>query len=324
MKKYFLLIIAVSLIAFQACKKDNELTDPNRTAKNPSTETTEFNPNKIENINEYLTGFMKDIKTANRNAETMPIEDAAWHLSACLNYLYCNVNVLKTHIVYDTIVTTITTNNGYVTLNDINTALQEISTEVANIYNSSEVENKNLLFIKPEILDETLRSGNTVKTIVATSDNRGSHYYFTDWEFLGLDTLLADNSLYQWDTDAIDTLHYLMNMFMPEFSPSLPGRYFSIVRQQNKFDKNDYGRMFYGGNPNQKLTKEQILFYLDYYLYIIDANKNGWSYIASNITPPEIVDSSSNKYPLDCYYHILSIEYGDIYIADEDNPGIFQ
>lgn len=323
MKKYFLLIIAISLIAFQACKKDNELTDPNRTAKNSSTETTEFNPNKIENINEYLSGFMKDIKTANRNAETMSIEEAEWHLSACLNYLYCNVNVLKTHIVYDTIVTTITTNNGYVTLNDINTSLQEISTEVANIYNSSEVENKNLLFIKPEILDETLRSGNTVKTIVATSGNRGDHYYFTDWEFLGLDTLLVDNSLYQWNTDAIDTLHYLMNMFMPEFSPSLPGRYFSIVRQQNKFDKNDYGRMFYGGNPNQKLTKEQILFYLDYYLYIIDANKNVWSYIASDIKP-SIVDSSSDKDELYCYYHILSIEYGDIYIAVEDNPGIFQ
>ena len=106
MKKYVLLIIAISVMAFQACKKD-ELTNPDRTSRTPQTQKTEasaFNPRNIGDMDSYLTNFLKEIKSPTRDAQPMTVEDAQWHISACLNFLFSNANVNKTQIVYDTIV----------------------------------------------------------------------------------------------------------------------------------------------------------------------------------------------------------------------------
>ena len=148
MKKYILLIITVSLIAFQACKKD-EMTNPDNLSKTSSlkTETSKFNSDRIENMDEYLTEFMKNLKTSTRNAETMSIDDAEWHISACLNFQFCNANINYTKITYDTLYSNIQTNNGNITMQEINNSLQTISNEVRTIYNMSTSQDKNILFI---------------------------------------------------------------------------------------------------------------------------------------------------------------------------------
>ena len=67
MKRFKLLAIialAIGIVAFNSCKKD-ELTNNNETKALTST----FNPNGIENMDEYLLGFMKDLKTATRDSE---------------------------------------------------------------------------------------------------------------------------------------------------------------------------------------------------------------------------------------------------------------
>ena len=320
MKKLRLLAIitlALGIVAFNSCKKDDELTKVNET----KTETSTFNPRGIENMDEYLLGFMKKIKSNTRDGESMSLSDAEWHLSACLNFQFCNLNVLKKQIVYDTITTIMNVNDGLVSLNDINVSLEEISAEVRAVYNASNVENKNLLFIKPEILDDATRGGVVVRTTVAISDrNDGSPYYFDEFgEWYELDTLFPDYALYQWNTDAIDVLECYMNLFMPSAYEN-DGRIYADVLRTEYFDHTDYPYIFNGGNPLQMLNKEQMLFYLDYYLYIVDINKFGMSYISSDIVPSvmEIYDKEQVRY----YNHALSISYGMLYYTN--NPGEIQ
>ena len=310
LRLFAIIVLAIGITAFHSCKKDEELTNNNETKALTST----FNPNEIENMDEYLMGFMKELKNATRDSEPMTIEDAEWHLSACLNFQFCNLNVLKKKIVYDTVTTTINVKDGLVSMNDINVSLEEISDKVRMLYNASDIENKNLLFIKPEILDETTRDGIVVKTIVAISDrNDGSPYYFDEFEWYELDTLFPDVALYQWNTDAIDTLKYYMNLFMPPAYEN-DGRVYATVLRTEEFNHTDYRYIFNGGNPHQMLNKEQMLFYLDYYLYIIEINRHGVSYISSDITP-----STLGKDDVTYYNHTLAVSYGWLYYTD--NPG---
>ena len=88
---FAIIALAIGITAFQSCKKDDELTKDDNV--NQTTETSTFNPNAIENMDEYLLGFMKKISSATRDNETMTIEDAEWHLTACLNFQFCNANV---------------------------------------------------------------------------------------------------------------------------------------------------------------------------------------------------------------------------------------
>ncbi|MBR5780544.1 MAG: hypothetical protein IKY27_00990 [Bacteroidales bacterium] len=324
MKKYILLIITVSLIAFQACKKDNELTNPDRTSRTSkvyNTESSSFNPRAIDDMDSYLTNFLKEIKSPTRDAQPMSVEDAQWHLSACLNFQFCNANVEKTQVVYDTIYTTICVDNGYVSLNDINTSLQEISTEVIDIYTSSNLENKNILFIKPEIQDEaTTRSGNIVRTIVATSGRDGviGNYYFDD-EDIPL-SLFPEDAEYSWRTTAVDTLEYFINIYEPT-KEDIPGRvyYVETFNRECKFNNGFSGRMFFTYHSyvkDYKLNQQQMAYYLDSYLGLIDSLcPANLTYISSMIEPwCGSAPCTTTDITLPNYiHHVLYINYGYAY-----------
>ncbi|MBQ8223255.1 MAG: hypothetical protein IJZ87_07955 [Bacteroidales bacterium] len=276
-------------------------------------------------MDEYLLGFMKDLKTATRDSEPMLLEDAQWHLSACLNFQFCNANVEKTQVVYDTIYTTINVNDGYVSLNDINASLQEISTEVLAFYNSSDLENKNVLFIKPEIQDETsTRSGNTVRTVIATSgrdSDFGYHYFDNDSIPL---SLFPKGSTYYWETEAVDTLSYYMNMFMP-IKEEIPGRmYFTDLMTMSLYHA-DYPSRIYSNNfsADDYLNREDMAYYLDSYLgliiemgFVSDNYILGLNYISSLLEPYQggYYPNLGNK---DCtyYQHVLHVTYGKIHYS---------
>ncbi len=310
---FAIIALAIGITVFHSCKKDDELTN----SENKTSETSTFNPNAIENMDEYLLGFMKKISSATRDNETMTIEDAEWHLTACLNFQFCNANVEKTQVVYDTIFTTINVSNGYISFNDINTSLQEISTEVFNIYTSSNLENKNVLFIQPEIQDEaSTRSGNVVRTVVATSGREGviGNHYFDD-DDIPL-SLFPEDAEYSWRTTAIDTLAYFINIFEPT-KVDVPDRiyYVEILSRTCKWNNGFSGRMFYfecSYGYDYKLNQQQMAYYLDSYLGLIDSLcPMQLTYMNSNIVPWGGTAPYDPNYKYHNYiHHVLNINYG--------------
>lgn len=305
--------LAIVLVSFQSCKKDNELTNDDV----KRTETSTFNPNEIENMDEYLSNFIKELESPTRDSEPMLLSDAEWHLSACLNFKYCDAGVQKTHVTYDTIFTTINVNDGYISLNEINASLKEISNAVADVYQSSDLENKNLLFIKPEIQEETLRGGNVVKTVVAMSNRSDFMYYYFDNDSIPL-SLFPDGATYHWSTEAVDTLSYYMNLFKP-IKYEEPGRvYFTNLRTVEFNYKNTTDRLFYTKlSAHYHLTKEEMAYYLDSYLGLIVENcptANMMSYISFLIEAVtgniyENMRGVSDSVP---FHHVLYVTYGTI------------
>lgn len=196
MKKYFLLIIAVSLIAFQACKKDNELTNPDKIVQ--ETISSSFNPNNIADMNEYLSDFIKDMKsTAKRDNTLLPLEEAEWHLTACLNYQHCNANTATINFEYDTIISYINVNDDKIALADLSNSFDEISKEVLSIYDSYDYENKQIVYIYSTIdKNNSTRSESVVRTVMATANN--NHFYFNEWDYLCIDTLFPFDNRYHW------------------------------------------------------------------------------------------------------------------------------
>lgn len=310
-------VLVIALTAFQSCKKDDLSNDNNKKAV-----TSTFNQHEIENMDEYLMNFMKKINKATRDSEPMLLADAEWHLSACLNFKYCDAGVEKMQVTYDTVYTAIQINNeGYVSLYDINISLQEISEEVTSVYQASELENKNILFIKPEIIDDDLsRSGATVRTVIAMSDRYEFGYYYFDNDSIPL-SLFPDGYTYHWSTDAIDTLSYYINVFEPK-KEEIPGRtYFVNLRTITCNYENCPGRLF--GTKysiHYSLTKEEMAYYLDSYLgLIIEMCPIGLEYISFLLIPVtgDYRDSQA-------YRHWLYITYGTVITSavQPEFPGI--
>lgn len=242
----------------------------------------------------------------------MLLEDAQWHLSACLNFQFCNANVEKTQIIYDTIFTTINVNNGCISLSDINASLQEISTKVLDIYNSSCLENKNVLYIKPEIQDEAVRGGNTIRTVVATSGRDMEFYYLELEDYIELTELIPRFSEYHWSNEAPDTIKYYANFYKhTKNKDSDSGRlYYVTIESVEDLDySNTGGRIYCGGNPNDMLNGEEIIYYLDSYLGIIDDYEKDLNlhFIALEINGENADDSRDES--IFCK-HVLDIDYG--------------
>lgn len=311
LRLFAIIVLAIGITSFHSCKKDEELTNNNETKALTST----FNPNEIENMDEYLMGFMKELKSATRDSEPMTIEDAEWHLSACLNFMYCNGKVERTHIHYDTVISTVNINNGTVSLTEINNLIQDISNEVVTIYNASSIEDKNLLFIKPEIIDDT-RSGATVRTTIVTSGN----YYFIGGllypESEELEYLFNDDLTYKWDEEACDSLNYYMNVYIPDASNSNNDEriyYTSITNVEFNYVSSP-GRLFYCGNCsyNYELSAEDMRSYLDSYLGLIVENNQYYRYakLCSNVKPAlGMISDKENTLPVPIR-HELHVQYG--------------
>ena len=316
--KICIIILALILVTLQSCKKDK---DANPVSRNdiPSS----LNIYEEKNLDEYLTNFMDKIKTATRSSESLTTEDAMWHLSACLNFKYCNTNVYKSQVEYDTIVTSINVNNGYISLNDINTSLNEISDEVCAIYSASKLENKNLLCIMPEIQDNNTRGGATVRTIVVISNilNFGN-YYFSDEE--SALSLFPEYVSYAWNTDAVDLLEYYMNMLRPE-TVEIPGRvYITNATTVNCYYRNYYYRLYSTKiSDHTLLNREDMAYFLDSYLGLIYECNPGrplLSYVCSNITAVSgDIPQSAPSEPV-TFHHTLDITYGVIRYTNTPTP----
>ncbi len=311
------ILLAVMFLSLQSCKKDNESVIKGNSA--PSS----LNTSKAQNIDEYLLNFMKDINTPTRNSESLSLEDAMWHVTACLNFRYCNAGVNRSSVEYDTIVSTINVNNGYVSLGDINRSMQEISSGIADVYNSSMMKNKNLLFIMPEITDDVTRGGATVKTVVAISDRLDIQNYYFNNDNTPL-SLFPEGTFFQWDTEAIDVLSYYMNIFRPS-TEAMPGRvYFTDISTHSCYYLDYAENRLYKTriSSRARLNHEEMAYYLDSYLGLILEHNPSYgtyevTYIASDIDP--VSGNLPNREEV-TYHHTLDITYGKIMYTLDNEP----
>lgn len=317
--KICIIILALILVTAQSCKKDKN-TDP----VNRSDNQTSFNIYEEKNLDEYLTNFMNKLKNTTRSNELLEADDAMWHLAACLNFQYCNINVQKSQVEYDTIFTSINVNDGCISLNDINTTLQEISAEVGNIYNSCQLKDKNLLYIMPKIQDNTTRGGTTVRTVVAISDRSNfGHYAFDDEEEIL--ELFPEYVTYRWDTDAITTLEYYINMYRNS-TEAIPGRvYITMDTTITCYYRNNYIYRLFNTEISDHLflNREDMAYYLDSYIGLIDECNPGrplLGYVCSDLQAGHGDLPLDNKKPL-TFHHILYITYGIVsYTSNPPTP----
>ena len=311
--KICIIILALILVTAQSCKKDKN-TDP----VNRSDNQTSFNIYEEKNLDEYLTNFMGKMKTNTRSGESLTTDDAMWHLSACLNFTYSNINVNKSQVEYDTIVTSINVDDGYITLNDINRSFNEISNEVNAVYNSSTLENKNILYVIPELQDDVTRGGTTVRTVVAISNSLDfGHYFFSDEETAL--SLFPEYTTYLWNTEAIETLTYYMNLYRSE-TEEIPGRVYITnltevsCNYQNTYPNNRVFRTRLSSNV--RLDREDMAFFLDSYLGLIDESNPGRPILG--FVNFDIIPSHNREEVM--YYHTLNIKYGIIRYTTTPTP----
>ena len=311
MKKIILLLTAICVIAFQSCKKD-EITNPDRTSRAPQTQKIEasaFNPRTIDDMDSYLSNFLKEIKSPTRDAQPMSIEDAQWHISACLNYLYCDAGVNKTQVTYHTVYSNIVVIDDCVSMDEINNSIQAISKELGDIYMSSTLENKNVLYIKSEIMEESTRSGSTVRTTIAMSDNVIGGYYF-DNDSIPL-SYFPEGATYLWNTEAIDTLTHYMSMYKPE-RPLNDGRmFFTDITTIKCTYRTHPNRIFHTNlSSRYRLNHEEMAYFLDSYLGLIeDMQPAHLDYISFDIDY-ETGSLPPLTYEPVMYHHMLYIDYG--------------
>ena len=317
MNKLCVVITVILLFVVQSCKKDKDIEAVVNNEK-----SSVSNIYEEKNLDEYLTAFFDKIKTPTRNGESLSVEDAMWHLTACLNFKYCNINVCKSQVEYDTIVTSININDGAISLNDIGRSFDEISAEVGEVYRSSKLKDKNILYIMPTIVDDKTRGNSTVETVVAMSNTLDFGNYYFDNENTPL-SLFPEYVTYRWDTDAIDMLEYCINLYYHEVE-EIPGRvYITNTTIINCYYREEgfYNRLYHTRmSDHTYLDREYMAYYLDSYLGLIrELNPNNFrlSCVCAEITPN--YGDLPGREEL-TFHHTLDITYG--IVSYTSNPSV--
>ena len=310
------IIIAVGLLTaaisiMYSCKKD-ETTSP----ANEKAETSAFDPNAIEDMNAYLSNFIKTMKSPTRDGAQMSLEDAEWHLTASLNYQFCNANTGRTDMMYDTIYTTIAVDDDNIAMTELNASFQEISTEVSNIYDSYDMPNKQIVFIHSVIDAENQTEGEaTVRSVMATTEKNG-HYYFDEFEFLLFAWQIFDKpDGHIWNEGAIDSLNYYVNYYGVN---DLGCDYYYVNVRNVTYNYQNYPindpasaypyRLYYCGHcgENATLTGVDLAFFLDSYLGLTSLSPNG-TMVGAHVSP-DIDDTRVEEGAR--LAHILRVTYG--------------
>ena len=319
--KMIKIIIAVGLLTaaisiMYSCKKD-ETTSP----ANEKAETSAFDPNAIEDMNAYLSNFIKTMKSPTRDGAQMSLEDAEWHLTASLNYQFCNANTGRTDMMYDTIYTTIAVDDDNIAMTELNASFQEISTEVSNIYDSYDMPNKQIVFIHSVIDAENQTEGEaTVRSVMATTEKNG-HYYFDEFEYMYYQLEVFNNpGGYYW-RDAADTLEYYVNLIGTEY---MNDDYYYVSINHVTYNYSDYPlndptspynyRLFfcrYCIDNGTYLNANDMTFYLDSYLGLACNNiYNAGSMIRAEVEDLPNIDSRMMPPETGGPRHSMIVYYG--------------
>lgn len=329
----FVLAIMVTAVSVVSCKKDNEnaLNQKNYTIQ----QTVDVS--QIEDITSYLKDFKKKM-TVSKGDEAYNLEDAAWHLASLANLEFCKVNVDYDNVQFDTIEMQVHISDGVMLLGDLNTAYEQMCTEIQQFKKGFTHNNQNLYYINVSITAE----GNT-RIALMTSFNTSIKYiwdhtwYFNDdWEAcLAFDEYYSDDSIYQWNTTAARELERILNLIENHEGIILDSmgttENYYIQTRNHTFDYTNtqydpYHSGFY--NESRVFVKKSPLsnYVLDFFdmVYCWDSYLGlGYDYISnySDEHPicwkvfPKISQSNNSTY----HFHQLYVEYGQLASANH-NP----
>lgn len=134
--------LAIVLLAFQSCKKENKNNVDN---DNNKTETT------LSNIDEYLISFKKRMETSTRDLEYISIDDAEWNLTALQNFELCDASISSSEMIVDTFYTDLRVKNDSVSLFELNNVFKDNVNRIRAKYTEIFSEYKNIYLINTKI-----------------------------------------------------------------------------------------------------------------------------------------------------------------------------
>ena len=253
---YAMAALAMAL-AMGSCKKN----DQNTKFINNNQAVSHFDPRHITDINAYLGDFKQKMKQSQyaKDGETLPLEEAAWHLSSVANYDFANANVEFTDLRYDTLYYQVNVTNGEVALSDINAVYADMADDIDEYYQNLDLEEKHFRFIGASITEDGQVMANMIVSYVYPD-----HLWYFDDEFqlaLACNEWFDDNTQYVWNTTAAHQLSRACNFyegknyFMGGYPPERIYYAFTREVEINHGDYSDpYGSPFHG---NSRLFSEE-------------------------------------------------------------------
>ena len=154
-------VLALTIVAaiIIACTKEKETI-----VSQSAIET--ITVSKEDDMSAYLKQFKEKMQSATKGDETLSLEDARWHLEAVLNYTYGDAGHQTSDIQCDTIQSKLQTNEGIVTLSDINQAFNHISQKVEQTIANCPLPNKSILSIQTRLIDERESGCITLQSLI--------------------------------------------------------------------------------------------------------------------------------------------------------------
>lgn len=318
-------VAAFASVAVVSCKKETQDALNNKSISS----FTKFDPSQIEDIDAYLKDFKQKMQES-KGDETLSLGDAAWFLSGLANRDFGHV-CKYTGFRFDTIYGQVNVTNGEVNLADLNTAYNQISTDIDKFYNSLALDNKHFRFINAIISED----GRVTVPMFITYNEQLRYWGDTLWYFpdifayadsVGM-VYFDEHTYYRWEdsvnaTGAIYALKYALNSLMSQITSPIPDQeyYYVLTRKQVPFYTNyidpkhsTFGhdsRIFNTYVKNGALTYYEMLYCLDSYLGLgvsLNSYPNSESIIGWNIHSHDTIFHNTH---LVNYYHILEIQYG--------------
>jgi hypothetical protein len=156
-------VLALTIVAaiIIACTKEKEAM-----VSQSASET--ITVSKEDDMSAYLKQFKEKMQSAEKGDEVLSLEDARWHLEAVLNYTYGDAGHQTSDIQCDTFQNKLQTNEGIVTLSDINQAFNHISQKVEQTIANCPLPNKSILSIQTRLIDERESDCITLQSLIKT------------------------------------------------------------------------------------------------------------------------------------------------------------
>lgn len=337
-------IVAMAILAimvvFVSCKKENNnsLNTKNYTVQQAA------DIRQMEDPQAYMLDFKKKL-TESKDNEAFDLNDAAWHLACLANLDFCNVNVEYNDFQFDTIEIQVNVTDGIILLGDLNTAYEQMCTEIQQFKRGFNHYDQNLYYINVSISAD----GNA-KIALMTSVTTFSKYllnhtwYFSDYyeAYLACYEYFSSDSTYLWYGLAASELQRVLNLFEHYNSMTIgpggslvqcyvPTRSYSFY-YLNSHDP--YGSPFLSDSrlftaegtsstfPNLVIPLNDMCYCLDSYLGL------AYDYIADNLYYDEhpvnwtinCLIYKPDDYKMYIYYHELYVEFGQLITNNPPDP----
>lgn len=331
-RNYFIaasIMVAAIALAIVSCKKETA-----NTLNQKANETQAFDFRQINDMNAYLANF-KAKMFESKSDEAYSLNDAAWHLASLANRDFCNASIKYDNVQFDTVKMNVTITDGTVLLTDLGAAYEQMCTIIRQFKSGFTHDNQILYFINMFInADGNARIALMTTYATPVKDLDDHHWYFPDI-FGYVDSVclyhFESNTQYLWNGYGKEELQRILNLF-ESHAPSHGMTYITPTRSfafeyPNWTDSygspfNYNSRLCATYSENYTLTEDEMCYCLDSYLGL------GYDYITNNyycdyehpvlwtITTKDSVFQYNN---LRAYYHILTVQYGQIY-HDGTNP----